>query len=99
MESREKLTKDLARRQAALGKQTAEGSKATPDHVRRTRKLLKRAHRRLVKLARSEKILKGKAAAAQDAEKKPAAAPAAPAAPAAAAAPAAPAKPAEEKKA
>ncbi len=60
MGSKEKLTQDIEKRKAALAKQAAEDSKATPEKVRGTRKQLKRAQRGLAKMARAEKILAGK---------------------------------------
>jgi hypothetical protein len=64
MKSKEELTAEIAKRKAALAKQAAEGSKATPDHVRLTRSLLKRSQRRLVKLAGPAKLKDAAAAAA-----------------------------------
>jgi hypothetical protein len=67
-----KITSQLEKRKAVLTRQTAEGSKATPDRVRTTRKQLKRAYRQLAKLNRAEKIRQGKAGAAKDGAATPA---------------------------
>ncbi len=85
MESKETLAAQIAARKAALAKQTAEGSKSTVDHVRQTRRMLKRAQRRLAKLAGpakpGDKPAEVAPAAAKPAAAKPAEAKAAPAKP------------------
>lgn len=57
MSDNEKLTTGVEKRKAVLTKQTAGDGKVKPEDVRRTRKQLKRAQRRLAKIAKAQKAL------------------------------------------